>query len=188
MLIASHNVVLRRLDKNVAVWQLSWRHFQLNTFPCLSGMSVCQKCTLNGKLPVAFSLNSCYHYPTEWDCFLEDSFSQYFAFIRAKKKRIKKITYLFSQEGRITFNTLIMRAAPITPTTTTSMKLNKIGKDWNQNLHNLFLKSSTHWHITCKTGKNTKIAKQSNCLGFGAFLATGKSHYMVIILLELIYS
>lgn len=164
MLIVSHNVVLRRLGKNLAVRQLSWRYFQRNTFPCFSEMPMCQKCTWNGKLPPAFSLNCCCHFPTEWGCFFKDFFKSMFCLHPSKKKKktITKITYLFSQEGRITFKTLIIRAAPATPTTTTSMKLNKIGKDWNQNLHNPFLKSSTHWHITYKTGKNTKRDCKTN--------------------------
>lgn len=105
-----------------------------------------QNVTCNRKLPAAFSLN-CYHYlPTEWGYFLKDFFIQCFAVIRGgqKKRKTAKITHLFSQEGKITFKTLRIRAAPTTPTTMTSIKLKKMGKDRNQNLHNPFLKSSTH--------------------------------------------
>jgi len=90
-----------------------------------------------------------------------------------KEKRKKaQVTYLGSQEGKITFKTFRMSAAPITPTTTTSITLKKMGKDLNQNLHSHFLKSSTHWHITYnQTGRNNLVAKHSRC----SFVAIGKS-------------
>lgn len=49
----------------------------------------------------------------------------------------------------------------------TSIKLKKTGKDRNQNLHNPFLKSSTHWHITYnQTGKNKKIGCKTQKVQF----------------------
>lgn len=124
---------------------------------------MCQKVTWNGKLLAAFSLNRCHHLPTEQGCFLKDFLVNILP--SSQKKKIAKITYLFSHEGKITFKTLRIRAAPTTPTTMTCIKLKKMGKDRNQNLHNPFLKSSTHWHITYnQRGKNKRwAAKHSKC-------------------------
>lgn len=156
MLMVSHNIVLRRLDENLAVWQPSWRYFQWKIFPYSSEMPVCRQGTWNGKLPAAFSLNCWHLLQAERGCCFKD-FYFLVSVLPSSEKQTPKMTYLFSQEGRITFRTLRIRAAPATPTTMTSIKLKKMGKDRNQNLHNTVLKSSTHWHITYnQIGKNKK--------------------------------
>lgn len=65
-----------------------------------------------------------------------------------------------------------MKYAPATPTATTPIKLKNTGRDLSQNLQSCFLKSSTHWHITC-TWNNT--TKQTYCW------QSGDSHTMKML-------
>lgn len=145
--MVSQNAVLRKSDKNLALWQPSLRHFQWKICLCSSEMCMHQQAAWNGKLLAAFLVSCCPSIPKEQGCFyLKRFFSS--ALSSSEKKKNAEVTYLFSQEGKITFKTFRMRAAPTTPTTMTSIKLKKMGKDRNQNLQSHFLKSSTHWHIT----------------------------------------
>lgn len=142
----------RRLDENVAVWHMEG-------FPMSLWNACMSKGHLESKVTSSLFTELLPPSPYRMELLLEGFFIvNVLPSSERKKKPPAKITYLFSQEGKINFKTLRMRAAPTTPTTMTSIKLKKIGKDLNQNLHNPFLKSSTHWHITYnQKGKNKRL-------------------------------